>query len=170
MTAYRTIAIPTSAAESVRATLASPRYGHPAHSEIATGYGPCRHCLRTFRIGNERRILFTYDPFDGLEPLPLPGPVFVHAEACERHPEDGGFPEELRAHPLTFNGYARGRRLTAQEYVNDGEVEAVIGRLLARRDVDYIHVRDTEAGCYDLRIERADAPTSDAASEEEFSC
>jgi hypothetical protein len=27
--------------------------------------------------------------------------------------------------------------------------------MLGRDDVDYIHVRDTEAGCYDLRIERA---------------
>ena len=27
--------------------------------------------------------------------------------------------------------------------------------LLARDDVDYLHVRDTQAGCYDLRVERA---------------
>lgn len=169
MLPYRTIAIPTSVAESVRTTLTSPRYGHPAHTETAAGYGPCRHCLRTFRVGAERRILFTYDAFDGLEPLPLPGPVFVHADPCERHPEDGGFPEGLRAHALTLDGYARGRRLAAQEYVRDGEVEAAIGRLFARRDVDYIHVRDMEAGCYDLRIERADAPASGAMAEE-LSC
>lgn len=170
MTGYRTIAIPTPIAESVRATLASPRYGHPAHTEVAAGHGPCRHCLQTFRIGEERRVLFTYDPFDGLEPLPLPSPVFVHAEACERHPEGGGFPEGLRAHRLTFNAYARGRRLVAQEYVDDGDVETVIGRLLARPDVDYVHVRDTEAGCYDLRIERAEVPATGTAGEEERSC
>lgn len=170
ISAHRTIAIPTSVAESVRATLASPRYGHPAHTAVATGYGPCRHCLRTFRIGEERRILFTYDPFDGLEPLPLPGPIFVHAEPCERHPEDGGFPEGLRAHPLTLNGYGRGRRLMAQEYVDDGGVEATIERLLARHDVDYIHVRDSEAGCYDLRIERMGAPAPEGTDDEEFSC
>lgn len=150
--------------------MASPRYGHPAHSEIAEGYGPCRHCLRTFRVGEERRILFTYDAFDNLEPLPLPGPVFVHAEACERFAEDGGFPQGLRAHPLTFNGYARGRRLMVQEYVADGEVEPVIQRLLARPDVDYIHVRDTEAGCYDLRIERVPAWAEEGSRAEEFSC
>jgi hypothetical protein len=34
-------------------------------------------------------------------------------------------------------------------------VEPAIDRLLDRADVDYIHVRDTAAGCYDLRIERA---------------
>lgn len=170
MLPYRTIAIPTSVAESVRATLASPRYGHPAHCEVAAGYGPCRHCLRTFLIGAERRILFTYDAFEGLERLPLPGPIFVHADACERYPEEGGFPERLRSYPLTLNGYGRGRRLAVQEYVEDGEVEAAIGRILARPEVDYIHVRDTEAGCYDLRIERAATPADGTITEDEFTC
>jgi len=155
MTSFRVVEIPTSIAESVRSSLRSPRYGHPAHTEIATGYGPCRHCLRTFRVGAEARILFTYDPFEGMEALPLPGPVFIHAEACERYPEDGGFPGDLRSHALTLNGYARGRRLRAQEYVADGEVEAALERLLARPEIDYIHVRDTAAGCYDLCVERA---------------
>jgi hypothetical protein len=34
-------------------------------------------------------------------------------------------------------------------------VGPVLDRLLDRADVDYVHVRDTSAGCYDLRIERA---------------
>jgi hypothetical protein len=45
--------------------------------------------------------------------------------------------------------------VVAQEYVADRCVEPVLERLLARTDVDYIHVRDTEAGCFDFRIERA---------------
>lgn len=155
MTPYRIVALPTATADVVRATGRSPGYGHPAHSEVATGYGPCRHCLRTFRVGEERRTLFTYDPFYGLEELPLPGPVFIHEEPCERYPEDGGFPRDLRSHPLTLNAYGRGRRLKAQEYVTDGAVETALDRLLARPDVDYMHVRDTTAGCYDLRVERA---------------
>ncbi|HVF59753.1 MAG TPA: DUF1203 domain-containing protein [Thermoanaerobaculia bacterium] len=157
MTSFRVVAIDTAIAESVRSTLRSPGYGHPAHTEIATGYGPCRHCLRTFRVGAEARILFTYDPFEGVEELPLPGPVFVHAEACERYPEDGGFPGDLRPHALTLNAYAHGCRLRAQEYVVDGAVDAALERLLARPEIDYVHVRDTAAGCYDLRVERASA-------------
>jgi hypothetical protein len=39
-------------------------------------------------------------------------------------------------------------------YTQDGEVDDTIARLLARSDVDYIHVRDTQAGCYDFLIER----------------
>ena len=34
-------------------------------------------------------------------------------------------------------------------------IPEAVSRLLSRPDVDYLHVRDTEAGCYDFRIERA---------------
>jgi hypothetical protein len=157
MTPYRTIAIPEKVADLVRATRLSPGYGHPAHAELAAGYGPCRLCLRTFAVGAERRILFTYDPFFGLEPLPLPGPIFIHEEACARHAEDGGFPADLRSHALTFAAYGSGRRLIVEERVGDGRIEPVVERLLAQPEVAYLHVRDTEAGCYDFRIERAAA-------------
>ena len=152
---YRVDAVPTKVAEIVRTTMRSPGYGHPAHAEIASGYGPCRHCLRTFHIGQENRILFTYDPFFGLEPLPLPGPIFIHADACERYHEASGFPEDLRSHRLTLIAYGPGRRVLAEEHVDDGAVEAMMERLLRKDDVRYLHVRDTEAGCYDFRIERA---------------
>jgi Protein of unknown function (DUF1203) len=155
MIPFRVLAIPTTVAQSVRDTMRSPRYGHPAHSEVATGYGPCRHCLHTFTVGVDRRLLFTYDAFAEHDSLPLPGPVFVHAEACERYPEDAGFPEELREHALTLNAYATGRRFLAQEYATGHEVDSAIQRLLGRLEVDYIHVRDTQAGCYDCRIERS---------------
>lgn len=152
---YRVIAIPTATAEAVRTTLLSPFGNHPTHGEVATGHGPCRHCLRNFRAGEERRLLFTYDTFSGVESLPLPGPVFIHEERCERYREDDGFPDNLRHRALTLNAYARGRHLRAQAYVTDQEVEATIKRLLAQPEIDYINVHDTEAGCYDLRIERA---------------
>jgi Protein of unknown function (DUF1203) len=155
MSNLRIIAIPTKVAELVRTTLRSPGYGHPAHTEVATGYGPCRHCLRTFRVGEERRTLFTYDPFHGVEAFPLPGPVFVHAESCERYPEEGPFPEDLRTHALTLAAYARGRRLIAEEHVDDGQPEKALESFFGRDDVDYVHVRDTDAGCYDFSVERA---------------
>ena len=154
----RIVAIPESVAESVRATRTSPFGRHPVHGEIARGHGPCRLCLRSFAVGLDRRLLFTYDAFAGAESLPLPGPVFIHEDPCARYPEDGGFPEDLRSHGLTLNAYQRGRLLRAQAYVTDGDVEPVVDRLWKQPDVDYIHVRDTEAGCYDFRIERGVTP------------
>lgn len=151
---FRIAAIPTKVADLVRSTMRAPGYGHPAHVETATGYGPCRHCLRDFEVGKERRILFTYDPFYGLDPHPLPGPIFIHAEPCTRFDEDAGFPEDLRTHGLTFVAYGEDRRLLSEERVENGEVEPLIERLLVKSDVKFLHVRDTDAGCYDLRIDR----------------
>ena len=154
MTAIRVVAIPTEVANSVRETMRAPGYGFPAHAELATDDAPCRHCLRSFAAGVDRRILFTYDRFAGVEKLPQPGPVYIHADNCPRYSGDAGFPEELRGSPRTLEAYARGRHLVAQEYVADGQFEPVIERLLEQQEVDYIQVNSTTAGCYTFRIER----------------
>ncbi len=154
MQPIRIIAIPSEIAESVRATLLAPVYGFPAHAETGTESAPCRHCLRQIQAGSEQRILFTYDRFAGVESLPQPGPIFIHASACERYPEDDNFPDELRSSPRTLEAYAHGRHLLAQEYVTNGCMEPAIHRLFARPDVDYIQVNSTTAGCYTFRIER----------------
>jgi len=155
MIAYRVVGVPANTAERVRQTMTSPGYGHPVHSEVATGYGPCRVCLRDFEVGVDRRLLFTFDPFFGVEPYPLPGPIFIHESSCAPFPEDGGFPQDLRSHDLTLDAYAQGRRLLVEEHVKGGNgIDEIIAHLLSQADVDYIHVRDTDAGCFDFRIAR----------------
>jgi len=156
MPPIRVVAIPTEVAETVRATLRAPIYGFPAHAELATDDAPCRHCLRTIVANQDRRILFTYDRFAGVESLPQPGPIYVHADSCPRYTEDAGFPEELRGSPRTLEAYSRGRRLVAQEYVADGKFEPAIEKLLALSNVDYLQVNSTTAGCFTFRITRAE--------------
>ncbi|MBZ5522893.1 MAG: DUF1203 domain-containing protein [Acidobacteriia bacterium] len=143
-----------SLAENVRSSLQSPQYGHPAHVEVAAGYGPCRLCLRQFRIGEENRILFTYNPFDGVEDYPSPGPVFIHQAACTPYAGAGAFPAELRTLPLTLEAYGKDRWIIARERPAEPEIEAAIERLFANGAVKYIHIRNTEAGCFIARIER----------------
>jgi Protein of unknown function (DUF1203) len=155
MNAIRIMAIPTEVANSVRETMRSSFHEFPAHAEVATDDAPCRHCLRTFIAGMDRRILFTYDRFTGVESLPQPGPIYVHAEACERYAEQNGFPEGLRGSPRTLEAYGRGRHLLAQEHVSNGNFEPVIEKLFASPEVDYLQVNSTTAGCFTFRIERA---------------
>jgi Protein of unknown function (DUF1203) len=157
MQPIRIVAIPTEIAEAVRSTMRAPVYEFPAHVEAGTDAAPCRHCLRLIAPGEARRILFTYDRFSGVESLPQPGPIYVHAENCPRYAEHGGFPEELRSSPRTLEGYARGRRLVAQEYVQHGEFEPAIEALFAVPEIDYLQVHSTTAGCFTFRIERAAA-------------
>ena len=165
MTAFfRTIPIPSAIAESARRELRSPQYGHPAHTETAAGYGPCRLCLDTFHVGADQRVLFTYNPFDGLDPYPAPGPIFVHEDGCAPFAAPSGFPEALRALPLVLEGYATGRWLVAREPVSDGRVDEAAARLFAHAAVEYVHVRNAKAGCYIARLEPLGDTTTTAAA------
>jgi len=154
MAGFRVLPITPALAEEVRSTLKSPQYGHPAHVELATGYGPCRACLKQFRTGNEERILFTFNPFQDLDEYPAPGPVFIHAKSCPSYDEPQSFPEELRSLPLTLEAYGENRWIIVRERPSADEIESSVERLLHTSGVRYIHIRNTEAGCFIARIER----------------
>jgi len=158
MTGFRTIPIDSTICDQARRTLKSPQYGHPAHVETAAGYGPCRSCLKQFRVGEDERLLFTYDPFAGLDAYPSPGPVFIHAQRCEAFSSPEEFPEELRDLPLTLEAYGDDRVILHRERPSASEIEAAIKSSFATSGVKYIHVRNTEAGCFIARIERVVTP------------
>ena len=130
-----------------------PIWGHAAVTQPATGFGPCRLCLRTFREGEEDRILFTHDTYAGVSEFPQPGPVFIHAGECE--PYDGqGFPATLGELELTFEAVALGPRVVELERTTGADPEPTLARLLDLPEVDYVNVRNTEAGCFVARVER----------------
>jgi hypothetical protein len=151
MQGYRVVALPQATADEVRRSLRAPGYGHPAHVEVARGYGPCRLCLKPFRQGEEQRLLFTYNPFPE-RAIPCPGPIFVHNDACVRH-EGEGFPAGLLGLPLTLEGYDE-RGLAVQRVAVAEDVEAAVADLLAHPQVTRAHIRNTEAGCFIASLER----------------
>jgi len=153
MTGYRVVAVSDELSERVRTTLKSPQYGHPAFIEIANGCGPCRSCLRKFEEGKEERVLFTYNPFEGISDLPAPGPIFVHREDCKKY-EGETFPEELRDLLLVLDGHKKDGMLTRREQIEDGGVDERIQQMLKDPDIEYIQVRNGQAGCFITRIER----------------
>lgn len=154
MSELRMIAIASELADSVRTTKLSPGYGHPVTAKIATGHGPCRHCLRPFAIGSDVRLLFTLNPFDGVAAIPQPGPVFVHEEACERYAEGAGYPAELLPFSVVLDAYDAEQMVRQREVVADGSQEMVIEKMLRDPKVRYVMVRDAKAGCFDLRVEK----------------
>lgn len=135
----------------------SPQYGHPAHRELATGTGPCRSCLRTFEVGRDERVLFTYQPFSDPGSLPAPGPVFIHADPCARY-EALELPTDFRELPVVVEAYGTGGRLLFQERVIGATTEAVLDRAFATTEAVYAHLRNGEAGCFMARVEPAQVP------------
>jgi hypothetical protein len=154
MSEFRMIAIASELANKVRETKLSPGYGHPVTAKVATGHGPCRHCLRPFVVGQDVRMLFTLNPFEGVAPIPQPGPVFIHEAECERYVETAGYPAELLPFPAVLDGYDAEQMVRRREAVTDGSHEAMIEAMMADPLVRYIMVRDGKAGCFDLRVEK----------------
>jgi len=146
MPTFRFEGIAAAVASEVRETMRAPEYGHPAHRDVARGYGPCRLCLRTFAIGKDERILFTYQPFQEPGSLPAPGPVFIHAGACARY-EACELPPDFRSLPLVLEAYRNGSQLLAQERVGVRSAEDLLAALF-ERGADYVHVRNGEVGCF----------------------
>lgn len=157
---FRVIPIPTKLAERVRVTGKAPGYGHTAERSIAPvdGYGPCRHCLRRTREG-EGRILFNYNPYFGMDEVPVVGPIFVHEEGCERFDGDG-FPTELLGLPWVAQGHLTGGAGWVNRALDPEDPEAGLSALLDDPRVSFITLRNAEAGCFAARVERL-APNSD---------
>lgn len=154
MSSFHAVAIPTEVADSVRATMKSPKYGFPAHKEIAAGRAPCRHCLQLVEINKEEAILFTMDAFHGQNVPPSPGPVYIHAKECARYNENDGIPQSYRGRLLTLEAFGADRKLLAEIRTANGEEQGAAKLLLEKPEVEYVHVRSTEAGCYLFRLER----------------
>jgi hypothetical protein len=149
---FTVTAIPQGVADHVREHGRDPLWGHPAPTQVATGFGPCRLCLRLFREGEEERMLFTYDTYAGVSEFPQPGPVYIHVDDCPRYEADG-FPPALRELKLTFEAVAPGPRVVALERTSGGSVEDLVAGLLDLPDVELINVRNTESGCFVARLE-----------------
>jgi len=154
MSELRIIAVASDLAQKVRESRLSPGYGHPVTAKVATGHGPCRHCLKPFAIGQEVRLLFTLNAFDGVAPIPQPGPVFIHEAECERYAEQAGYPEELLRYGAVIDGYDAYQIVRRRETVTAGSQPATVERIMRDPLVRYIMVRDGKAGCYDFRVER----------------
>jgi Protein of unknown function (DUF1203) len=150
---YKVVPISSEAARSVRENMKSPQYGHPAFADVAKGYGPCRVCLKTFVKDREERILFTYNSFENLSSLPLPSPVYIHKNECESFSESG-FPDDLVNLPLLLESYGVESKLIQRIPFDKDKIDVQVENLFNSGEVEYINIRNSEAGCFVARIER----------------
>ena len=87
-------------------------YGFTPERKISDGDGvPCRHCLRNVAAGQEYLIL-AYRPFPALQPYAETGPIFLHAEECDRAAESDVLPDLFRPMPdYILRGYGADDRI-----------------------------------------------------------
>lgn len=159
MTSIRFEAMPTHLARGFQGG-GLDAYGRLPERRMADGKGqfrvPCRHCLEDVAIGEEYLIL-AYRPFETLNPYTESGPIFLHARECERHLASEETPGMLRRSvQMIVRGYSADERIvygTGAVVPGDRIAEAAAS-LLAREDVEFVHVRSATNNCFQCRIDR----------------
>jgi hypothetical protein len=151
--AFRIVPLPTEVAEEARRTAESGTTDHAVIVvDSATGY-PCRHCLRWAQPG-ERVILFPYASIPPGHPYSETGPIFVHAERCQRYGAIEEYPADFR-NGRAFRAYDANYNMIDAEVVNGHEAEEVIEKLFQNPKTAFVDTRSVTRGCFTFRIRRA---------------
>lgn len=132
-------------------------YGLIPERKISDGDGvPCRHCLKNVAAG-EAYLILAYRPFPELQPYAEAGPIFLHAEECERAAEAEVLPEMLESTDYIVRGYGKDDRIVygSGGVIPTAAIAARAETLFERDDIAYVHVRSARNNCYQCRIERA---------------
>ena len=149
---FRVVPLETKIAEDARAAAEA---GAPDHAVLTTDSPrsyPCRHCLRWAEPG-ERMILFPFAAIPAGRPYSETGPIFVHADPCERYRATDQYPAEFREGRVV-RAYNSQHNMIAAEVANGVGPEAVIERFLEKPETAFIHVRSVSRGCFTMEIER----------------
>jgi hypothetical protein len=148
---FRIAPLLTEVAERARRTAEAGAADHAVViADSPTGY-PCRHCLRFAKPG-ERVILFPYAAIPPGHPYSETGPIFVHAEACERYRATHEYPEDFRR-GRAFRAYNASYDMIDAEVANGSEPEAIVEKLLQNPETAFVDARSVTRGCYTFRIQ-----------------
>ena len=113
-----------------------------------SGGAPLRCCLRESEPG-ESIVLLAYKPFRWDGPYAEVGPVFCHAKACEGYKTPDRYPEGFAHRRQLLRAYDRDHRICEGIQARNGEqAEQLLTWMLSRDEVDFVHSRNVEWGCY----------------------
>ena len=117
---------------------------------------PLRCCLRQARP-DERLLLIAYTPPGTAGAYAERGPVFIHADRCAGYLTPHDYPPELAHRPQVVRAYDRHGAIADGVLAADGQQAAdAIADLLARPEVELVHLRNVGYGCYNVAV-RADS-------------
>lgn len=133
--------------------LALARFGAERHVADATPGFPDRVELRDAEPG-ERLLLLNYTHQAGETPYRASHAIFVREGAERAYDQVDTIPAPLRLRVMSLRAFATDHQMVDAELAEDGALEGVIERLLARRDIHYIQAHYAKRGCYAARIER----------------
>jgi hypothetical protein len=130
--------------------------GQAALSVTAQGAAnPCRHCLGLIAEG-EQKLVLAHRPFNELQPYAEVGPIFLHAQACERYDSDRLPAWFVYLQPAIIRGYGYDDWILYEtgSVVDGGDLTRVCEEILGITSVAYVHIR-SKYSCFQCRVDRA---------------
>ena len=149
---FQIVPLPTEIAEAARRKVAAGAPDHRIVTADSPNGFPCRHCLR-WAQPDERVILFPYTAIPPGHPYSESGPIFVHADPCERYSATHEYPSGFRSGRV-LRAYNANYDMVDAEIANGSEPEAVVEKLLQNPETAFVHVRSVTHGCYTFGVER----------------
>jgi Protein of unknown function (DUF1203) len=157
MAEIRFVAIATEVVDAYRGG-STDAYGRIPEQRTSDGSGlPCRHCLGDIDAGEDYLIL-AHRPFSELQPYAETGPIFLHADACERHPETAEPPEAFLQRPqMLLRGYDAGERIVygTGTIAPTDRLASVASAIMDHPDVGFVHIRSATNNCFQCRVDAA---------------
>jgi Protein of unknown function (DUF1203) len=150
---FHIMPLPTEIADAARRVANTGAADHALITVDSPESAPCRHCLRWAQPG-ERVILFPYAPIPSGHPYSETGPIFVHANACQRYSATNEYPADFR-NGRVFRAYDSKYNIIDAQVVNGSETEATIESLFQNPDTAFVDVRSVTRGCFTFRVQRA---------------
>lgn len=151
------IAMPTKMARNFQNGGLDPN-GQVPEVAVSDGDGnPCRHCLQDVAAG-EPYLILAYRPFPGPQPYAEIGPIFLHADECERYTSENELPPIFQVtERLLIRGYGVNDRIVygTGHVVSTAVLQKEIAALLEIPAVQYVHIRSASNNCYQARAEPA---------------
>ena len=150
---FHIIPLPSEIADTARRAVNAGAMDHALITVDTPESAPCRHCLRWAQPG-ERVILFPYAAIPSGHPYSETGPIFVHANECQRYTATNEYPAGFR-NGRTFRAYDSTYTIIDAQVLNGSEPEALIERLFQNPDTAFVDVRSVTRGCFTFRVQRA---------------
>ena len=150
---FHIVPLPTEIAEAARRVVDVGAADHALITVDAPESAPCRHCLRWAQPG-ERVILFPYAAIPSGQPYSETGPIFVHANECQRYSTINEYPADFR-NGRVFRAYDSTYNIIDAQIMDGSEPEVVIESLFKNPDTAFVDVRSVTRGCFTFRVQRA---------------
>jgi hypothetical protein len=149
---FRIVPVPTEIADAARRAVNAGAVDHALITVDEPGSAPCRHCLQWAQPG-ERVILFPYAAIPPGQPYSETGPIFVHANECQRYSATNEYPADFR-NGRVFRAYDSNYNIIDAQIVNGNDPEIAIESLFQNADTAFVDVRSVTRGCFTFRVQR----------------